>query len=193
LTYVSDESGVRLSGRALLFGFSRGAQAALRFAMLYPERVEAVAALSAGTYTLPVNSVLTAAGVTRAPLPFGVADIEQLAGRRIDAVRLTGVRFWIGVGDRDNNHHDVPRQWDPFVGSTRVERAARFASVLSEIGCDAQVSVVPNAGHEISAAMVEQITHFLGAAADTAMRQMEASATVAALPPMATRKLERGV
>jgi predicted esterase len=193
LNYVPGETGVKLSGRALLFGFSRGAQAALRFAMLYPERVEAVAALSAGTYTLPVRTVLTSAGVTRAPLPYGVADIEQLAGRGIDAARLTGVRFWIGVGDRDNNVNDVPRQWDPYVGNTRVERAARFASVLAELGCDAQVSVVPNAGHEISAAMVEQITGFLNSAALHAMQRNEASTTVAALPPMASRKVERGL
>ncbi|CAA9285094.1 MAG: hypothetical protein AVDCRST_MAG77-4200 [uncultured Chloroflexi bacterium] len=193
LASVPAETGVKLSGRTLLFGFSRGAQAALRFTMLYPERVEAVAALSAGTYTLPVKSVLTSAGVTRAPLPFGVADLEQLAGRGIDPVRLAGVRFWIGVGARDNNYNDVPRQWDPFVGSTRVERATRYASVLSELGCDAQVSVVPNAGHEISAAMVEQFTGFLGAAAERALVHLEPSTSVASVPLMAARKINRGV
>jgi hypothetical protein len=37
----------------LVYGFSRGAQMAHRFSMLYPDQVAAEATLSAGSYTLP--------------------------------------------------------------------------------------------------------------------------------------------
>jgi len=162
IDYVREEAGLKVAGKVMLFGFSRGAQTALRFSMLYPERVEAVAALSAGTYTVPVRWMLTASGPKQAPMPFGVFDIEQRAGRGIDALRMTGIRYWIGVGAGDNREGDVPRQWDQFLGKTRVERATRFGAVLRELGCETYVSVVPNAGHEIVPAMMDQITGFLG-------------------------------
>src|SRR5205807_7303299 len=57
LDAVSTETGEQLAPQVVVFGFSRGAQEALRFSMFYPERVQAVAAFSAGTYTVPVNTV----------------------------------------------------------------------------------------------------------------------------------------
>lgn len=161
IDYVRDEAGVVSSGRVMLFGFSRGAQAALRFTLLYPERVDAVAAFSAGTYTLPVRSVATATGLALVKMPFGVADLPELSGRIFDQVRLTGVRFLIGVGATDNNNGDVPRQWDPYLGRNRVERATKFASVLTELGCETSLAVVPATGHELNSAVMDQVTGFL--------------------------------
>ena len=165
IDYVRDEAGVEISGRVLLFGFSRGAQAALRFSMLYPERVEAVAALSAGTYTLPLRSVSTPAGPAAAMMPFGVANLEELAGRGVDQLRMAGVRYLIEVGGSDNKDGDVPRQWDTFVGKNRVERATTYAAVLKDLGCETSLVVVPGAGHELNGAMMEQATSFLTVAA----------------------------
>ena len=164
IDYVRDEAGVVSAGsggRVMLFGFSRGAQAALRFTMLYPERVEAVAAFSAGTYTLPVRTVATANGPALARMPYGVADLPELTGRGVDQARLTGVRFLIGVGAADNNNGDVPRQWDTYVGRNRVERATRYAAVLTELGCETRLTVVPGTGHELNGAVMEQVTSFL--------------------------------
>ena len=175
---VSAETGVPVGPRVLLFGFSRGAQAALRFAMLYPDRVEAVAAFSAGTYTLPTTSVTTAAGGTlAAPLPFGVADLEQRAGRQIDPARMCAVRVLIGVGSWDDRESDVPRQWDPFVGKNRVERAERYAASLTALGLPAQVVVVPDAGHELSAPMMGHASAFLTTAAADLQAQIAAATT----------------
>ena len=165
IDYVRDEAGVVSSGRVMLFGFSRGAQAALRFSMLYPERVDAVAAFSAGTYTLPVRSIATASGPATIKMPFGVADLSELSGRIFDQHGMTGVRFLIGVGATDNNNGDVPRQWDSFVGRNRVERATRFAAVLTELGCEASLTVVPATGHELNGAVMEQVTGFLATSA----------------------------
>ena len=174
LDYVRDEAGVVSSGpsgRVMLFGFSRGAQAALRFAMLYPERVDAVAAFSAGTYTLPVGSVATASGPTLAKMPFGVADLPELSGRGVDQRRMAGVRFLIGVGATDNKDGDVPRQWDSYVGRNRVERATRFAAVLSELGCETNLTVVPGTGHELNGAVMDQVAGFLSTSVARSQRE----------------------
>ena len=180
IDYVRDEAGVKLAGRMMMFGFSRGAQEALRFATLYPERVEAVAALSAGTYTVPVGSMRTASGETQAPLPYGVADLEQRTGRPVDLQRLRSVRFLIAVGARDDHEADVPRQWDPYIGKNRVERAQRYSAVLAELACETQLEVVPNAGHEIVAGMMEHVNGFLGISAERAHLREQAAAASAA-------------
>src|SRR5262249_36145694 len=78
-----------LRNRVMLLGFSRGAQLAHRFALAYPERTRAVAAVSAGTYTFP--------GKTFA-FPYGTSDLESRVGHTIDAKLLGGVPFWIAVG-----------------------------------------------------------------------------------------------
>lgn len=199
LDAVPVETGVPVVGRALLFGFSRGAQEALRFALLYPDRVDAVAGLSAGTYTLPMRAVKTVGGaVVPAPLPFGVADLEQRAGRGIDEIGLAGVEVWIGVGARDNVDGDVPRQWDQFVGKNRVERAQRFVEALSQLGWDAEVAVVPGAGHEITGPMVDLAMQFLAEAAAVSQLQVEAAGTLVPVPapiapPPALSTAPRGI
>lgn len=162
LDYVPAETGVVLAEQAVFFGFSRGAQAALRFTMLNPNRVRAVVAVSAGTYTVPATTIKTLAGtVETAPMPFGVADIEQRGGHAIDLPQLRTVPMLVAVGATDNRDGDVPRQWDPYVGKNRVERAQRFTDALGQLGCQAQVTIVPATGHELSPAMMEQVFQFL--------------------------------
>jgi len=181
---VPAETGVSLPPQVLLFGFSRGAQSALRFSMLYPERVLGVAACSAGTYTLPETAVKSVSGATMsAPLPYGVADAQQRLGRAIDPSALSGVRYLIGVGAQDKNEGDVPRQWDPYVGKSRLERAQRFSADLSRLGLSVQTVVVPDTGHELSGPMIDQVTGFLGGVAADALAQQSAPA---APPPAPT-------
>jgi pimeloyl-ACP methyl ester carboxylesterase len=166
LDAVPAETGAVLHNRVLIFGFSRGGQAGLRFTMFSPERVQAVASLSAGTYTLPAPIVKTVAGaIMPAPMPFGVAGLEQRLGHPIDLQALSTVRFLIGVGANDNREGDVPRQWDPYIGKTRLERAQRFADVLAQLGFQVQVAIVPGAAHEVNAAMLEPVLAFLTDAA----------------------------
>jgi predicted esterase len=150
------ETGVPLAGEVLVFGFSRGAQAATRLVMFYPDRVAAVAAFSAGTYTLPVGSVPTAGGpALEAPLPFGVADLPQRTGRRLALDRLGRVPLLVGAGAADDRADDVPRQWDPYVGRTRVERAQRFAATLAQLGVPTRTVILPGTGHELTEAMLD--------------------------------------
>jgi len=184
LESVRAETGVAVGPRVLLFGFSRGAQAALRFAMLYPDNVQAVVACSAGTYTVPTATMKTSAGASiSVPLPYGVADLEQRSGRGVDAARMSTVRFLIGVGANDNLEGDVPRQWDPFLGKDRVERAERFAASLAAMGMPAQVVVVPDTGHELSAGMMTQVSSFLTEAASELRAQIAATPSGPSVSP----------
>src|SRR2546421_4354795 len=66
------EVGLSVASRVLLLGYSRGAQLALRFAEFHPERVRGVAAVAAGTYTLPLSVDAANHSMT---FPFGIADL----------------------------------------------------------------------------------------------------------------------
>lgn len=92
-------------------GISRGAQLALRFAEFHPEQVRGVAAVAAGTYTLP-TSFDAADGLI--PFPLGLADLAARdSGRAFNSEAFAAVPVWIGVGGDDVNPADLPRAWDP--------------------------------------------------------------------------------
>ncbi|HLI25606.1 MAG TPA: hypothetical protein VKZ60_00960 [Chloroflexota bacterium] len=143
-------TGLDLEPRAVLLGYSRGAQLAQRFAMVYPEQTRAVALISAGTYTLPLSSLELNGRTVRLPYPFGVADLQERFGRAFDVTALRNIPFWVGVGANDNNPADLPRQWDPYLGTTRVERAQAFARRLAELDVPVQLNVFEGMDHAVS-------------------------------------------
>jgi predicted esterase len=153
-------TGLPTSKRAILLGFSRGAQLAHRFALAYPERTRAIAAMSAGSYTVP--SSVDAAGASLA-FPFGTADLGKRLNRSIDGRAVSKVDFWIAVGGDDTNVDDVPRQWDTLLGKTRVQRAGRFAQQMADLGARTQFDVFPGVGHAMSPDMVRGATTFMEA------------------------------
>jgi pimeloyl-ACP methyl ester carboxylesterase len=139
--------GMEVRPGALLYGFSRGGQVAQRFALVYPDRVGAVATVSSGTYTLPLRAFGQEASGTELPFPFGMADCAELFGRSFDAERLKQIPFWIGIGSRDSDPVDVPQQWTPYIGDDRLERAGRFAQALRGVGIPAEVAEFADTGH----------------------------------------------
>jgi pimeloyl-ACP methyl ester carboxylesterase len=151
----------------LLLGHSRGAQLAHRFAEFRPDRVLAVAALSAGTYTLPA----TAGPNGNLNFPFGVQDMDHYAGHAFDQQRFDSVAIWVGVGGQDTNPGDVPRQWDSIEGATRVQRARAFEAAVQQLGANAQLRVFGDARHELTGEMRSAACDFLqGATAAQAPR-----------------------
>ncbi len=154
------QTGFRALPRVLLFGHSRGAQLAHRMALFYPERVLAVAALSAGTYTVPM-----AQSSQGKPLlfPFGTGDVQKYTGRAWNRVALRSVNFWVAVGAEDSNAADVPRQWDPYIGSTRVQRARAFSDALTSAGDRALLVLYPGAKHGLTPEMRQGAYTFLRA------------------------------
>jgi pimeloyl-ACP methyl ester carboxylesterase len=153
-------TGVPTRRLVLVLGHSRGAQLAHRFAEFRPDRVLAVAALSAGTYTLPLSSGPSGS----LSFPYGVKDMAEYGGRAFDPARFGGVQFWVGVGGLDTNAADVPRQWDTYEGTTRVQRAQAFEAAMQQLGASSILRVFGNARHEVTPEMRLAACKFLGLA-----------------------------
>jgi pimeloyl-ACP methyl ester carboxylesterase len=155
--------GAPVQPLVLVFGHSRGAQLAHRFAEFRPDRVLAVAALSAGTYTLPrIDSAQ--GGLT---FPYGVNDLALYAGHSFDAARFGSVQFWVGVGGQDTTT-DLPHQWDSFEGNTRVQRAQAFEAAMLQIGANSTLRIFGDARHELTREMQQEACTFLGRATQPA-------------------------
>lgn len=152
LSALSDRTGYALQPKVLLFGHSRGAQLALRFAEIHPEQVMGVAAVSAGTYTLPLASDVRTGNAL--DFPFGVADLARDdGGQEFDASTFDSLPVWIGVGGADVNPSDVPSAWTPYIGNDRVARAQTFADALRNQGGNVSLTVFPNTDHTLTDAM----------------------------------------
>lgn len=161
---------LKLNHLALIFGFSRGAQLAHRYAMMYPERTLAVTTVSAGSYTLPLSELpnnapkpkeIPAMGNPNTfPFPYGVGDMAQYIGHPFNRADFKKVKFWVEVGELDNKNSDVSRVFDPYIGANRVERARNFYSSLKQVGVTATFTVYPGAGHEVTSEMRKQACNF---------------------------------
>jgi predicted esterase len=152
LDTLKAQAGMPIKPKVHLYGFSRGAQFAHRFALFFPERVDRVAAFSAGTYTLPerTTDVSRDGRPISAILPYGIGDAERQLNHTMDRAQLKRVQFLIVVGEKDNIASDVPRAWDPYQGTTRVERARVFCQSLKAAGITYTLKIIPDLGHEIN-------------------------------------------
>jgi pimeloyl-ACP methyl ester carboxylesterase len=155
--------GLAVRPRVLLYGFSRGAQTAHRFATVYPERVRGVAALSAASYTVP--SGVAADTGQPLPFPYGVADLRAIFGRPFDLAAFRHVPFLIAVGSLDTAAADVPRAWDPYLGRDRVARATAYVRAVRAVGGQATLRIDPGGDHEVRPATRDAALAFLRAAA----------------------------
>jgi pimeloyl-ACP methyl ester carboxylesterase len=147
--HLPERTGFNVLPHVLLFGHSRGAQLALRLTEIHPDEVAGVAAVSAGTYTLPFSRDTHTGRALQ--FPFGVADLATTnGGQAFDARRFESVPVWIGVGGADSNDADVPDAWDPYIGLDRLERARSFTAALQNMGADVALRVFANTGHTLT-------------------------------------------
>lgn len=169
ISQLPAEISLQLRDRVLIYGFSRGAQVAHRFALLYPAEVLGVASLSAGSYTLPTAQSPTAGDNATLNWPLGIADFAKYAGHEFQPDLVRKVHFFVGVGTRDDQAKDVPRAWDSCSGTTRVARATAFAEALDSLGAPVHFVEFPNAGHKETAEMRQAALDYLaGVAAEPA-------------------------
>jgi pimeloyl-ACP methyl ester carboxylesterase len=154
-------SGYSVRRQVLLLGHSRGAQLAHRFAEFRPDKVLAVAALSAGTYTLPAAAAPQGSVLS---FPFGIKDLDRYGGKAFNPGNFGDVQFWVGVGGEDNNPADVPRQWDAFEGTTRVQRAQAFETAVRQLGGGAILKIFGGTKHDMTSEMRSAACNFLASA-----------------------------
>src|SRR5207302_10644905 len=158
---VPRRSGLTIQSRVLLLGFSRGASMAQRFALLQPERVQAVAALSGGAYTVPQSCAARNGVVEPLPLPLGTADLENRVGHPLDAPAFRRIPFWLSVSSDDAQAGWLPSTYDDMLGRTRVERGATLQRALLAFGVQSRFTIFPGVGHAVSDAMVRDSSAFL--------------------------------
>ncbi|GAC1324247.1 MAG: hypothetical protein NVSMB2_22290 [Chloroflexota bacterium] len=152
-------TGMTVKSRVLLIGHSRGAQLAHRFALFEPEKVLGVAALSAGTYTLPFTQD---AGGRSLAFPYGVSNLEAVAGHAFERDEVVhDTAFWVGVGSEDNNPADLPRAWDALLGPTRVSRATAFDRALHTVGAHSTLVTFRGQRHGLTPDMSAAACEFL--------------------------------
>jgi pimeloyl-ACP methyl ester carboxylesterase len=161
LDHLSEYAGVSVKPRVLLLGYSRGAQLAHRFAFFEPHRVMAVAALAAGTYTLPLERDPDGSLMR---FPFGMADLSAIAGHTFSrATLIDRTNFWVGVGTDDNNPADCPHAWDRYLGTNRVQRARMFNAALHDLGARSVMVTFRGEKHSLSTEMTASASSYLRA------------------------------
>jgi hypothetical protein len=94
--------------------------------------------------------------------PFGIGDLNSVAGHDFSRVRLVGdTDFWLGVGTEDNNPSDLPRAWDPYLGTTRTQRAQVFQDALHNLGARSVLVAFRGERHTLTAPMAATACSFL--------------------------------
>ncbi len=131
--------------RFMLGGFSGGAQFAHRFAYFYAERLSALSLAAPGRVTLLDESLNWWSGI---------GDAERLFGRAIDIPALRALPIQLLIGENDDDDITIKkgdRWWVPGANRAGVNRRERLDSLhrqYQQIGCDAQLEVIANCGHD---------------------------------------------
>lgn len=130
-----------------LFGFSGGAQFALRYALLNPERLRGVILAAPGSVTLLDENL---------PWWAGIADLETRFGRalQIDALRRLPIHLLVGENDLADGrvvHQAGTLYHSPHAHVAGGSRQACLGSLeksLRDAGIPVNLETVPGAGHD---------------------------------------------
>lgn len=142
-----------------LFGYSGGAQFAMRYTMLGGLPVSRLALAAPGWFTMPDPSQ---------PFPLGLAASPASEGRTPDLSKLLSIPVLLTIG-ADDTRRDASLNRSSVIdaqqGLTRVERAHRWVAAMSaaarQHGASQQVALrlLPEAGHDFDDNMLQ---HGLG-------------------------------
>ncbi len=158
--------GWKVSDKVLIAGFSASGMFANRFTVLHPDRVLAAAVGAPGGW--PIAPVSQWQGHAL-PYPIGIADISALTGRDFMEKTYRGIPHFFFMGGKDDNDsvvfRDGYRQSDEdlilnLFGETPRERWAIAEKIYKFMGSRAEFRLYPEAGHEISERMTEDMGRF---------------------------------
>ena len=100
------------------------------------------------------------------PDPVSVRHLrhDKLSGHAFSRTRfIEDTHFWLGVGTEDNNPNDLPRAWDQYLGTTRVQRALAFQAALHDLGARSVLVAFRGERHVLSPDMATSACSFLRA------------------------------
>lgn len=156
--------------RVLIYGFSAAGMFANRFAFLHPERVKAAAIGSPGGWPIIPKGEHKSRMLR---FPIGTADLETVAGRKLNIDQLRKVRFLIFMGDKDENDSVVfkdgyePEDTDlifELFGKTPLERWATAKRSYADAELSAEFRLYANIGHTMTPAIIGDVAAFLESA-----------------------------
>ena len=132
--------------RFLLYGYSGGAQFALRYLFVHPRRVQAACVASPGEITT---------FETQMDWACGIGNFESTFGGPLDATALRQVPLQLAVGDQDVDTDELKealasRYWESEVQRRCAHRIARlkiFHRSCMDFGLDVQLSLMPGVRH----------------------------------------------
>jgi pimeloyl-ACP methyl ester carboxylesterase len=173
--------GYNVSGRVMIEGFSSGGLFAQRFALLHPDRVQALAAgHCGGNFTLPLSEY---EGVTL-DWPVGTNNLEELTGITFDPDSYMAIDQLIYIGALDTGEggttivwHRLHPTWGPqdhwqsvdqmeflftTFGETDPARLENQVSYLNSNGySNISFKLYPNVGHVLTEEMIQDAMDFL--------------------------------
>lgn len=159
--------GIKAEKRVLINGFSAQGMFANRFTFLHPKRVKAAAIGSPGGWPIaPVENY----NDKTLRYPIGVADLKEVAGRKLDLKSLRKVPMFVFVGSEDDNdsvpfgdsYDDVDRELiNPLFGSTPLSRWKISEQLYKKAGLNAEFKLYPNVAHTVTPLMRDEIRAFL--------------------------------
>lgn len=156
--------------RVLIYGFSAAGMFANRFAFLHPDRVLAAAVGSPGGWPIAPAAKFNGKNLR---YPIGIADLEAVAGRKVEAKKLKDVRFLVFLGDRDDNDSVVfgdgyePEDKDlifELFGKSPVDRWEVSKKLYSDAKLNAEFKMYPGIGHTLTPGIINDVNSFFESA-----------------------------
>ena len=165
-------SGYNVQDKVYIDGFSAGAMFTQRYALLHPERIQALAAgQCGGAMTLP-ESIYDSIPMN---WPVGVNDFKSLVGYKFDQEAYRQVPQYIYIGDQDNNTtlfwvSDYNEVWrspgqiyflKSTFGDTDPIRLQNQVSYLNNLGyINITFELYPGIGHQLTGDMLNDVFAF---------------------------------
>lgn len=164
------EEKIGTDKRVLIYGFSAAGMFANRFAFLHPDRVLAAAVGSPGGW--PIAPAAEFNG-QRLRYPVGIHDLKTVVGKKLDVERLRKVRFFVFLGDKDDNDSlvfgdgyestDKDLVFELF-GKKPVERWETSKKLYADAKLNAEFKLYPGIGHTITPAIIGDVNAFFESA-----------------------------
>lgn len=152
--------------RVLIYGFSASGMFANRFAFLHPDRVLAAAVGSPGGWPIAPASEFDG---KKLRYPIGIGDAKLVAGKKIDTKNLKHVKFFIFLGDKDDNDSVVfgdgyePEDKDlvfELFGRVPIDRWASSKRLYADAKLNAEFKLYPGIGHTLNPAIIDDVNTF---------------------------------
>jgi len=163
------ETGLNVSEKIFMMGFSSPGMFTHRFAMFHPERLKAIWICGEAAAPLPADIM----NGTPLNYPLGTRNLEDLSGSPFDFDAFKLIPHFICVGENDTKpNNDTTTYTDIFSGAqalfirsnfgeTNPDRIRYYFEYLVSVGVQAKFKQYSGIGHQITEEMMNEAFEFL--------------------------------